>query len=263
MKIHEVLDKFITSVNLRRYANRWNAWNTFCFNMRAFPLHIALKFPVYVYGSVAFVRVGKIEITTDHIHRGMIHLGEDFFKSTQKMRFCNWGTICWADNVKIRAGVNLFNRGHIVMEKNSAISENTFVSISTRLFIGENTRIGYNSSIVDSDDHYVENVVTHEVSRNERAVKIGHDCWLGSRTNVKKGTVLPDYTIVASPNALLTRNYTSLFPPYSIVGGSPVKLLKTGFRGIYSSETEQYLRERYAQEGSSDTIVLDTDKFKL
>lgn len=58
----------------------------------------------------------------------------------------------------------------------------------------------------------------------------------------KKGTKTPDYLIVASANALLTKDYTSL-PPYSVIGGSPAKLLKSGVRRIYNSNMEQKINQ--------------------
>lgn len=247
---HNFLDRVLTSIMLLRYRKKLNLWSTFFFNFRAFPLKIALKFPVYVYGSATLIRVGTIIIKDEHIYKGMIHLGEDFFKATQKTIFNNWGTITIGSGVRIRAGVNLFNRGRICINSGTRIGENVYISISKELKIGEKTSIGYCSSIVDSDDHYIVNINTGEVKRNDKAIVIGHNCWLGSQTYVKKGVVLPNYIIVASSNCLLVKDYTSTFSEYSIVGGNPVRILKNGYLRIMDMTVENSIRTFFENDKS-------------
>ena len=93
---------------------------------------------------------------------------------------------------------------------------------------------------MDSDDHFLVDVTTKEVIDNKKEIIIGKYNWIASRTVIKKGVKTPDYLIVASANALLTKDYTDL-PPYSVIGGCPAKLLKTGVRRVYNMEREALL----------------------
>ena len=80
---------------------------------------------------------------------------------------------------------------------------------------------------------------------------------MGNTTFIKKGVKTPDYFIVASPNALLTKDYTSM-PPYSVVGGSPVKLLKSGIRRIYNGEIEAKLNKHF-KATLDNTVIWDVE----
>lgn len=64
----------------------------------------------------------------------------------------------------------------------------------------------------------MRNIKTGKVDPISKDVFIGECCWIGNRTNIMKGTVLPDNTIVSS-NSLLNKDYTSTVPSYSIIGG--------------------------------------------
>ena len=68
--------------------------------------------------------------------------------------------------------------------------------------------------------------------------------------------------IVASANALLTKDYSEL-PPYSVVGGCPAKLLKTGIRRIYNEENESFLKDFFTYQNMDyyDLSNDDIDSF--
>jgi acetyltransferase-like isoleucine patch superfamily enzyme len=46
-----------------------------------------------------------------------------------------------------------------------------------------------------------------------------------------KGTITPNNTIIAS-NSLLNKNYIET-PPYSVLAGTPAKLVKSGVKRIF------------------------------
>jgi acetyltransferase-like isoleucine patch superfamily enzyme len=70
----------------------------------------------------------------------------------------------------------------------------------------------------------------------ESPIVIGNNVWIGNRTTVTPGTIIPNYCIVSS-NSLCNKDY-SYIPPDSIIGGIPAKLLKTGYRRIFSYEEQ-------------------------
>jgi lipopolysaccharide O-acetyltransferase len=62
-------------------------------------------------------------------------------------------------------------------------------------------------------------------------VTIGRRCFLGFRVAVMPGVTLGEHCVVGA-NSTVTRS----FPAYSMIGGSPARLLKT-----YSLETHQWM----------------------
>ena len=114
--------------------------------------------------------------------------------------------------------------------------------IREKLEIGHHTRIGFNSVIMDSNDHFLVNMDTYKVKSMTTPIVIGNWNWLGCYSFVKKGTKTPDYLLVSAPYAVLCKDYTGL-KCGSIIGGIPAKLLsETNSRIIYNIENEQKVR---------------------
>ena len=109
---------------------------------------------------------------------------------------------------------------------------------------------------MDSDDHYTVDIANRQVSYNKKEIIIGKYNWIASHSYIKKGTKTPDYLIVASANALLTKDYTSL-PPFSVIGGSPAKLLKSGVRRIYNSNMEQKVNQFFKENPYTSSYKID------
>jgi acetyltransferase-like isoleucine patch superfamily enzyme len=53
-------------------------------------------------------------------------------------------------------------------------------------------------------------------------VKIGDHCWIGADSIIMPDVILGDFCVVAA-NSFVNRS----FPPYSIIGGNPARLIRT------------------------------------
>ena len=89
---------------------------------------------------------------------------------------------------------------------------------------------------------------------NKCPITIGNFNWLGSHTFVKKGVVTPDYTITASPNTVLLKDYSRVVPPYSILGGSPAHLIGQGKRRVLNFYNEIKVAASFAQGCDTYTV---------
>lgn len=56
----------------------------------------------------------------------------------------------------------------------------------------------------------------------KRITRIGNDVWIGRDVHMTAGRTIADGSIIAMCSVL-----TKDFPPYSVVGGNPAKLLKS------------------------------------
>ena len=62
----------------------------------------------------------------------------------------------------------------------------------------------------------------HAYENNHYQIIIGNDVWIGRDVHMTPGRTIADGSIIAMC-AVLTKD----FPPYSVVGGNPAKLIKS------------------------------------
>ncbi len=223
-----------------------NLYKTIVANLYLFPLKTALKLPVIIYKNTQIYSLGQIEITCP-VRRGLFHIGRYGDKANSPTKFTNIGKIIIDGEARILGGSIIINSGTIHFKAHSRISDECLVDIKTSLELGQYARIGYRSQVIDNDGHFAIDVTTKEVQNNRESIVIGNFNFIGSNTYIKKGVRTPDSLIVASANALLTKDYTDL-PPYSIIGGTPAKLIKVGnTRRIYNMEEEKMLNEYFKE----------------
>lgn len=212
--------------------NRLNIFQTLLLNIRAFGLWKGLSFPIYVYGKVRIYNMGRWKINCP-MRRGLIKIGMNAEDTALPYTIINNdGVLEIHGSVWINHATRLSNKGTIVFAGNDIVGHACVFDIRRRIEIGRNVSIGYCSEFMDSDDHYLVDVESRKVFSNEKPIRIGDFNWLGSHTYVKKGAVTPDYTITASPNALLLKDYSSEIPPFTILGGCPAKPIGTGKRRV-------------------------------
>lgn len=63
-----------------------------------------------------------------------------------------------------------------------------------------------------------------KLPENDKDVIIEDDVWVGCNVTILKGVIISKGTIVAAGSVV-----TKSFPPYSIIGGNPAKLIKMRF----------------------------------
>lgn len=231
-------------------------YKTLLFNFTAFGFKGLFILPIYVYQNTRIYRVGCIKMRCP-MKRGLLKIGELDYKSQGKTKFLNAGTIEIFGPVEIGGASIIENYGKIIFHGDNRLGDGCNIFIRESLTLGIETRIGFHSFIMDSDDHFTIDVETKQIGRNTKGIELGKYNWMGNTTFIKKGVKTPDYFIVASPNALLTKDYTSM-PPYSVVGGSPVKLLKSGIRRIYNGEIEAKLNKHF-KATLDNTVIWDVE----
>lgn len=223
-----------------------NLLATLLFNIKAFGLTKGLQFPVYVYGHIKMNSIGNIVIKCP-ITRGLIKIGVNHETVAAPYTiFENKGTVEIYGRLLIGYGSVFNNSGTVILRGNNLLSNKVELDIRTRLDVGENTFVGFESHIYDSDFHNVVDVSTHRVYRNCAPIVLGKFNWFGGNTFIKKGTVTPNYLIVASPNSLLAKDYSTL-PPYTVLAGCPAKPVKQGIRRIYNYTLDSEISNYFIQ----------------
>lgn len=234
-----------------------NYFKTFIFNYIAFGWKGVVKLPVLIYENTKLYHIGKIVINCE-LKKGVLAIGKQDYKSQGITKFSNTGKIIIDGYVKIEGCSIIENSGTILFKGYNKVSDGSCLFIRDKFIMGEQSRIGFHSFVMDSDDHYTIDINDKSVHRNTKPIIIGKYNWLASNTFIKKGVVTPDYLIVAS-NALLIKDYSSL-PPYSVIGGVPAKPLKSGIRRIYNPQTEHLLRDYFNTHVKEDKFFFDDEE---
>lgn len=115
--------------------------------------------------------------------------------------------------------VVLQNNAKLILGDGSFINVDSKVYCSELIDIGNNTFIGEEVIIRDSDEH----TVIREDYTKTSPIKIGNHVWIGMRSIILKGVTIGDNSIIAA-GSVVTRDV----PANSLVAGVPAKVIKTG-----------------------------------
>lgn len=111
---------------------------------------------------------------------------------------------------------------HIKIGNNVGISEFAYIGGAGGLEIGDDCIFGqYFSCHPENHNHHYLHEPIRLQGVNRKGIKIGNNCWVGSKVTVLDGVEIGDGCIVAAGSVV-----TKSFPNNSIIGGVPAKLLK-------------------------------------
>jgi len=235
-------------------ASNWlNPLATLYLNVRSFPLSQAWRMPIFVYGHPRFYNLSGRIIIEGKIKTGMITFnqtrpGAPSVMSLQS-EILNQGTIIFHGRGMIGTGNKIRVAGSAILEIgcDGNISDMVNIGCYSHIIIGSHARIVHRCQILDSNYHYVANLNNHTIPKWTKPIVIGKNCWICNSTTVTGGTVLPDYTIVAS-NSLVNRDFSAV-PQKSIIGGIPAKHISTGYLRVYNQQTIDVINKFYDNNG--------------
>lgn len=125
-------------------------------------------------------------------------------------------------NVQIFPGFNFGHSQKLHIQDNVVIGINAHINAHGEVIIKSGTITGPDLMIY-SVNHIYEQTETIPFS-NElsfKKVTIGENCWIGGRVFISPGVNLGDGCIVAGGSVV-----TKSFPPCSVIGGNPAKIIK-------------------------------------
>lgn len=229
----------------------FNPFLTIYFNFRFLPFKQACKLPVFIFGKWRVHCQNAKIVINGPIKRGMIWLGVNIagyvvtgraslrMKAGSKIIFN--GESCISQGCQIYLDENaLFH-----ISKNVRLGDNVKIICYREIFIGERSEVTWESQVTDFNSHFIERINDGTIQNIYEPVRIGDFCWIGNRSTIMPGTVLPDRIIVTS-NSLLNKNYLKMgIEKYSLLGGMPAKLITTGLKRIYLMESEKMLKEYF------------------
>ncbi len=229
-------------------ALRISLLKTIYINFRCFPFPVAIKLPIIISRYTKIKRIGKIVLECKP-RIGMITIGfagDDFILSKNMWNILNnRGVIIFRGKANLGIGSTIFvgKQGKLSIGENFTCNFQTRIICYEKITIGNTVRLAWDVQIFDTNFHYVEDIKTSSIIPKNQEVRIGDFCWINNRASIMKGTVINPYTIVAS-NSICNKNYENI-PQFSIIGGIPAKLLKSGYKRIFDIEEELRLNNRF------------------
>ncbi|PCJ94032.1 MAG: acetyltransferase [Flavobacteriaceae bacterium] len=124
---------------------------------------------------------------------------------------------------RVIVSTSLNNLGtYIKLGNNVGIGEFAYLGGGGGLEIGNDCIVGqYLSCHPENHDHQNLDMPMRLQGVDRKGIKIGADCWIGSKVTVLDGVEIGSGSIIAA-GAVVNKS----FPPNSIIGGVPAKLLK-------------------------------------
>lgn len=129
------------------------------------------------------------------------------------------------DNVRIAKRCSVFGSPDNQLE----IGSDTYIGMNSllngfaaKLTIGSNVSIAQNVNIMVDSGPNASPAMQLVFPLEKKPVTVGNHVWIGTGSVIMPGVTLGDYCVVAA-NSYVNRS----FDPFTIVGGSPAKVLRT------------------------------------
>lgn len=223
-----------------------NPFKIVYFNFKMLPFRQAVRLPIVFYSKVVFRSLqGNIKID-GVIRPNMIRIGDKkWHPGTMSPTILKIdGTIIFHGDMPI--GMS----NYILVAKDglldfgthgTTLGSNNKIICFDKISIGNNCRITWENQIIDTSFHYIE--CDNVIEPLNSPIIIGDNCWIGNRTTISKGTVLPDYSIVAS-GSVVNKDFSNC-GEFCFYAGIPAKLKKTNIKRIFDVNEEKKLDEKY------------------
>ncbi len=117
------------------------------------------------------------------------------------------------------ADITVFKDAELILG-DSWVNRYCQISCTKKIEIGNNTAIGRNVKIMDSDFHIIKDENDKTINPS-KPIHIGNNVWIGDSSIILKGVTINDGAIVAA-GSIVTRDV----PSNTIVAGNPAKVIK-------------------------------------
>tara|TARA_R110001632_G_scaffold17995_3_gene56262 strand:- start:3609 stop:4430 length:822 start_codon:yes stop_codon:yes gene_type:complete len=230
--------------------SKLNVLKTLIFNFRTMPFKVAITLPVFLYGKIdIYFLKGEVEFQGCEVKRAMVRMGmnQEYLGTVKGASLI----ILNSDSKLIFEGNSEFSSNFLLRIEEGAelkLGKGTYFGSSVKLVcikkvvIGNYTRIGFESQVIDSNFHYTYNVENQKVNPRESEITIGEYNWIGNRTTIAKGTKTESFTIIAN-SSIVNKDYTKIDDAYVVLAGQPAKVMAKNIRRIYDLELENKIFE--------------------
>lgn len=204
---------------------------TIYFNFRYLPWQQAIRFPFWI-SSKTYLRKLKGSITIHgELHTGMIRIGYgDIGIFDNKRSRTIWevaGKVTFEGNAEIGHGskISVGETGQLVLGRNFAITAESAIIAYKKVTFGNDCLLSWDILIMDTDFHPITNAQS-EIQNPPTEIVIGNNVWIGCRSLILKGSVIPDGSVIAA-NSLISKKLSGT---NQVFGSQPLSVLAENIR---------------------------------
>lgn len=214
--------KFIKYINFR----------SIYFNLKFFKLSTAIKLPILISKNTKFIDLSGKVIINSEIRPGLIRIGFGhvgiFDKKNEKTLLEISGTIIFNGKANIGHGSRLscVNNAIINFGNNFEISANSTIISRKSIIFGEGCLLSWDILIMDTDFHIIKDVENGIQVNPDKEIFIGENVWIGCRSTILKGTVIPNGNIIAA-NSFVSGIFES---ENSVMAKNPLKVVRNNIK---------------------------------
>ena len=86
---------------------------------------------------------------------------------------------------------------------------------------------------------------------------IGNNVWIGNRCTINKGTVLPDFCVVAS-GSYVNKDFSE-YGEKATIGGMPAKYIRSGYRRLFDRKKQQEVNDFFNDNPDANDYYIGED----
>ena len=211
---------------VRRLLNKFRLWSeldvlkSFYYWVR---LHLprCASFHVFPKSIIKIDRSAQISITKGRTMVNASWIGGRKRQFTSQLVLSPGSKLIINDAFALYQGASIYlgPSAEMIIHGRSFMNTGTIVNCFSRIEIGQDTVVGDDVRIQDSDNHRVyDSGLQKEMTK---PIYIGNHCWIGKNALILKGVTIGDGAIVAA-GAVVVRDV----PPSCLVAGNPAKVIK-------------------------------------
>lgn len=227
MRLHTIINGFIKKIKKEPFSLDENIpfhyLLSLFFNKAISLFWGVLKFKRF--GNYFIHHTAKVKCTKKIKCLGTLSIDQNCFidaLSSDGIVFGNNVSIGKNTSIECSGTLKLIGKG-LVVGNNVGLGTHGFFGCAGGIEIGDNTIFG-NYVSLHSENHNFQDTKTpirlQGITR--KGIRIGNDCWIGSKVTILDGTKIGDGCVIAA--GAVTRG---VIPPYSIIAGVPGKIIKS------------------------------------
>lgn len=179
-------------------------FKTIYFNFHYFPIKQAVKFPVFLFNTELRCMKGNvyIDLPPNRIKPGMIQIG---YRGTpiyadEPSVWRNRGNVhfCGKCYLGVGSAICCYPKANLVFGNDFVATIRFKIECFKNITFGDENRIGWECIAMDSSQHRIKDEQKNILGDDASPICTGKNFWLGTRSILLKGAILPDYCIVGA-----------------------------------------------------------------
>lgn len=170
---------------------------------------------------------GGVQINSKTLKVGLIKIGYkavgiiDSKYERSIIQISSSGKLIFSGRCFLGSGIRIVVAGTCEFGNDVNVSGNTSIICYENVKIGDESLISWDCLLMDTDFHKIYDNQNNQINP-DKSIEIGKHVWIGARSTILKGSIVPDYSIVGAGSIYSSEKTEN----NCIYGGNPARILK-------------------------------------